>query len=140
MKVERVVLDTNVLISAALSAKGKPAAALKWVVIHATLLTSAELMNELETRLVLPKFDRYMDDGKRRNFINRLKQSAELIAPTIAIKACRDPDDDKILEIAVAGIADCIVSGDKDLLVLDPFRGIPILTPAAFLTTVGVAP
>ena len=51
-------------------------------------------------------------------------------------QACRDPDDDKLLEIAVIGHVDCLVTGDQDLLVFDPFQGIPILTPAGFLTTV----
>jgi predicted nucleic acid-binding protein len=52
------------------------------------------------------------------------------------VTACRDPDDNKLLEIAVVGRADCLVTGDQDLLILDPFQGIPILTPAGFLTTV----
>jgi uncharacterized protein len=52
------------------------------------------------------------------------------------VTVCRDPDDNKLLEIAVVGRADCLVTGDEDLLVLDPFQGIPILTPAGFLTTV----
>jgi hypothetical protein len=53
-----------------------------------------------------------------------------------AVTVCRDPDDNKLLEIAIAGRADCLVTGDQDLLVLDPFHGIPILTPAKFLTIV----
>jgi predicted nucleic acid-binding protein len=53
---------------------------------------------------------------------------------------CRDPDDDKLLEIAVAGNADCLVTGDQDLLILHPFQGVPIITPAAFLEAVEAAP
>jgi len=49
------------------------------------------------------------------------------------LRVCRDPDDDKLLEIAVVGRADYLVTGDQDLLILDPFQGIPILTPAEFL-------
>ncbi len=54
------------------------------------------------------------------------------VSITIRIKECRDPTDDKFLELAINGAADVIVSGDEDLLVLDIFRGIPIVTPAAF--------
>jgi predicted nucleic acid-binding protein len=49
------------------------------------------------------------------------------------VKGCRDPKDDKFLEIALNGHADLIISGDKDLLDLNPFRGIPILSPAGYL-------
>ena len=52
------------------------------------------------------------------------------------IAACRDPKDDKFLELAVSGRADLIVSGDQDMLALNPFRGIPIVTPAAFVRAV----
>ena len=57
----------------------------------------------------------------------------ELVAITEQIVACRDPTDDKFLELAINGHADLIVSGDADLLALDPFRGIAIITPAAFV-------
>jgi predicted nucleic acid-binding protein len=57
-----------------------------------------------------------------------------LVDVTERVAACRDPKDDKFLELAVSGRASCIVSGDKDLLALHPFRGIAILNPAAFLT------
>lgn len=56
-----------------------------------------------------------------------------------AVTVCRDPDDNKLLEMAVAGRADCLVTGDRDLLVLDPFEGIPILTPDGFLTIISPA-
>jgi uncharacterized protein len=59
--------------------------------------------------------------------------SAELVAITEPIVACRDPTDDKFLELAGSGQADLIAGGEGDLLALNPFRGIPILTPAAFL-------
>ena len=59
--------------------------------------------------------------------------AAELVDITERIAACRDPKDDKFLELAVSGKADLIVSGDGDLLDLNPFREIPILTPAGFV-------
>lgn len=65
--------------------------------------------------------------------------SAELVAIAEPVVACRDPTDDKFLELAVNGHADLIVSGDADLLVLNPFRGIPILSAAAFLQSASSA-
>jgi len=59
--------------------------------------------------------------------------AAEVVFITERIVACRDPKDDKFLELAVNGRADLIISGDVDLLALDPFRGVPIVTPAAFV-------
>ena len=53
------------------------------------------------------------------------------------VTACRDPDDDKFLAAAVLGEADCIVTGDRDLLALDPFEGVAIATPRDFLSTLG---
>lgn len=136
MKVERVVLDTNVLISAVLSPLGKPFACLDWVLENATLIVSRELLEELETRLVRPKFSKYVDDARRRAFVADLGLSAVQVELSGGVTVCRDPDDNKLLEIAVAGRADCLVTGDHDLLVLNPFQGIPILTPDGFLTIV----
>jgi putative PIN family toxin of toxin-antitoxin system len=139
MKAERVVLDTNVLISAALSPHGKPFSCLSWVLDNATLLTSQELLTELETRLARPKFSKYVDEARRRAFVADLALSTVLVEVRGVVKLCRDPDDDKLLEITIAGGADCLVTGDQDLLVLDPFQGVPILTPAAFLEAIAEA-
>ena len=65
--------------------------------------------------------------------INLIRLRGELVVPSQTIVACRDPKDDKFLEAALAGNADCIVSGDADLLILTPFENIPILRPAEFL-------
>jgi uncharacterized protein len=132
MRVERVVLDTNVLISAVLSPLGKPFACIGWVLDNATLIVSRELLEELETRLGRPKFRKYVDEARCRAFVADLGLSAVQVELSGSVKVCRDSDDDKLLEIAVAGRADCLVTGDQDLLVLDQFQGIPILTPAGF--------
>ena len=132
MRVERLVLDTNVLISAVLSPLGKPYACLRWVLDNATLIVSRALLEELETRLARPKFDKYLDPSKRRAVVADLALSAVQVELG-TVRVCRDPDDDKLLEIAVVGRADFLVTGDRDLLILNPFQGIPILTPAEFL-------
>ena len=67
-------------------------------------------------------------------FLVALLKEAEMVEIAETITDCRDAKDNKFLELAVSGKADCIVSGDADLLVLNPFRGIPILTPREFLT------
>jgi len=133
MKAERVVLDTNVLISAILSPLGKPFACLKWVLDNATLITSRGLLEELETRLARRKFAKYLDASRRRAFVADLTLVAVQVELRGLVHVCRDPDDDKLLEIAAIGRADCLVTGDDDLLVLGNFRGIPIVTPAGFL-------
>jgi len=68
-------------------------------------------------------------------FLALLVKEATLVEVTQRVKECRDPKDDKFLELAVNGSADFIVSGDKDLQVLHPFRNIPILSPREFLDT-----
>jgi uncharacterized protein len=133
MRVERVVLDTNVLISAFLSPVGKPFACLSWVLANATLIVSRELLEELETRLARPKFTKYLDESRRRAAVADLALSAVQVELAGTVKACRDPDDNKLLEIAAVGRADYLVTGDQDLLVLSTFQEIPILTPARFL-------
>jgi putative PIN family toxin of toxin-antitoxin system len=65
--------------------------------------------------------------------INLIRLRGDLVMPAHKVTACRDPKDDKFLEAALAGAADCIVSGDADLLDLTPFEDIPILRPAEFL-------
>lgn len=130
MNPDRTLLDTNVLISAALSAGGKPAKCLDWALDHATLLTSRRLLHELESRLARPRLARYVTEADRRAFVARYAQLAVAIEVEAVIKACRDPDDDHLLDVAIGGRAGCLVTGDLDPLVLHPFAGLPILSPA----------
>jgi putative PIN family toxin of toxin-antitoxin system len=127
----RVVLDTNVLVSAALKPDPTPAAALNRVAESGVLLKSLATERQLFEVLARPRFALLIGDATEA--LRRLMDAAELVAITERIAACRDPTDDRFLELAVCGRADGIVSGDRDLLALDPFRGIPIVTPAAFV-------
>jgi predicted nucleic acid-binding protein len=79
------------------------------------------------------KFDRYLDVAERREFIERYAFAAKVIPITSLVHECRDPKDDKLLALALSGRADVIVTGDEDLCVLHPWRGISILSPAAYL-------
>lgn len=81
----------------------------------------------------MPKFDRYVSRARREALLERLAPSVEIFEIVQRVRACRDPKDDKFLELAVNSEASVIVTGDEDLLSLHPFRGIDILGPAAFL-------
>ena len=134
MKAERVVLDTNVLISAALRPDGRPRAVVDAVrEEHGVLLFSDATFDELRTRLLLQKFDRYVGREGRAVYLAQLEAVSEWVAIAGAKLGCRDPDDDKLLETALMGAADCLVTGDGDLLEMSPFQHIPILPPAGFL-------
>ncbi len=78
---------------------------------------------------LLPKFDRYVRPDARAVFLAQLEAVSGWVSIVGATQGCRDPNDDKLLETALQGQADCIVTGDADLLVMSPFQGIPILTP-----------
>jgi putative PIN family toxin of toxin-antitoxin system len=134
MRAERVVVDTNVLISAALQPKGRPRAAIDAVrAARGVLLFSDRTFDELRTRLERPRFDRYVSREGRALFLVQLDAVAEWVAIAGARMGCRDPDDDKLLETALMGEADCLITGDRDLLVMSPCHDIPILSPADFL-------
>ena len=134
MKAERVVLDTNVLISAALRPDGPPRAVVDAVrEERGVLLFSNATFDELRTRLLLPKFDRYVGREGRAVYLAQLAAVSEWVPIAGAKLGCRDPDDDKLLETALMGAADCLVTGDGDLLEMSPFQNIPILPPADFL-------
>lgn len=133
MKRDRVVLDTNVLISGALSSTSTPAFALERSIRDGQLLASTATLRELMEKLLSPKFDRYLSRDKRDALLRRLAPLVEIVEVVQLVPASRDPKDDKFLEVAVNGRADVLVTGDGDLLELNPFRGITILAPAAYL-------
>ena len=134
MTVERFVLDTNVLISAALTPAGRPRAIVDAIRDgHGVLLFSDETFGELRTRLHRSRFDRYVSRDARWLFLAQLEAVSEWVSIVRAKLGCRDPGDDMLLETALLGRADCLITGDQDLLVMSPFHGIPILTPAEAL-------
>ena len=130
---ERVVVDTNALVSRLLLPDSVPGRAVRRAVDDAQLLVSEPVMEELADVLGRPKFDSYVTVEHRQQFLRLLGRVAEIVPIVYTVRECRDPRDDKFLELAVNGEADLIVTGDDDLLVLNPFRGIPIITPAAYL-------
>lgn len=125
----RFVFDTNVLVSALLFEDSKPAKIIFSALKEGEILLSSDLVNEVHGVIYRKKFDRYISNEQRNEFLTVLVQTGTLIEITENIEVCRDPKDNMILELAVSGQANMIVSGDGDLLVLHPFRGISILAP-----------
>jgi uncharacterized protein len=129
----RFVFDTNAIVSGLLLPESKPRQAFDRAQDQGSILISIQILTELNEVLSRKKFDRYLPEEKRKRFLAVLAKDAELIEVTEEIAECRDRKDNKFLELAICGNADCIISGDKDMLELNPFRGIAILKPDEFL-------
>ncbi len=129
----RWVVDTSTLISHLLLPSSVPAQAVRKALNSGDLLVSDATLQELADVLARSKFNKYLSDQERREFFQLLRRVAIRIEILRPITACRDPKDDKILELAVSGRADAVITGDADLLALHPFLGIPILSFKDFL-------
>jgi uncharacterized protein len=130
---ELFVLDTVVLIKAALSERSAAATAFKRADTQGILVYSDETIVELEKKLAMEKFDKYVTAVKRRLFFKNYLQIGLNIPIVQIVKVCRDSNDDMFLSLALSAHADCIVTEDKDMLVLNPFENIPILSTPEFL-------
>lgn len=125
----RVVLDTNVLI-AAFATHGICHLILESVLTHHELILSPELFREIESVL---KRKLKVPNAKRQQIIRFLKDQSILFEDrTISALSCRDPDDLKVLALAIQGNANFLVTGDDDLLILKKVRKIPIISPREF--------
>ncbi len=129
----RVVVDNNALVSRLLIPDSVPGRAVRKAVDEAQLLVSEATLEELADVLARPKFDPYVSIADRQDFIRLLGRVAELVPITFTVHVCRDPKDDRFLELAINGRADLIVTGDRDLLELNSFQDIPVITPAEYL-------
>lgn len=129
----RVVIDTGVLVSRILRPQSVPAQAVALALTKTVSLVSEESLTELTSVITRPKFAAYIDPKDAREFVEALAAMADIVHVTLTVSACRDPQDDKFLALALSGQADIIITGDDDLLTLHPFRGISILTPRQFL-------
>jgi putative PIN family toxin of toxin-antitoxin system len=132
----RAVVDTNILVRAMLKPGGSVGPLVdflrtgRYVFLYSEA-TLGELVDVLSRPRMVHRYGITTDevDALCALVIRR----GELVQPSRVITACRDPKDNKFLELAVAGRADVIVTGDEDLAVLDPFEGIPMIQPAKFL-------
>ena len=132
-----IVLDTNVMISALLSAEGSPAQIMDfWEAGAFDVASSTSLLDELRRVLGYDKIKKHLGLTPEEidRLINGLHTAAVYVEPEEALKVVEDdPDDNRVLECAVAANADYIVSGDQHLLDLGEYRGIAILPPAGFV-------
>ena len=128
-----IVFDASVLVSAAIHRGSVPARAFFHALRSDRVAISEATMAELREALARPRLARFVDPGLRDEVLALLDMSGVLVEPTERVADCRDEKDDKYLELALAAHADAIVSGDADLLVLHPWRGVRILRPADYL-------
>ncbi|MBE9198921.1 putative toxin-antitoxin system toxin component, PIN family [Nodularia sp. LEGE 06071] len=136
MKNNRIVIDTNVIVSALIFSKSTTMQAFREAKQNGLILISVEILSELIDVLSRQKFDRYLSREIREDFLASLARETELITISETVDICRDPKDNKFLELAISGEATHIITGDKDLLELHPFRHILIVTPSQFLDSV----
>lgn len=129
------IFDTNTLLSALFNEESTSGLALKKARMLGTLLVSREIVEEYIIVFSREKFNRWVKIETRIDFIENIISNSISINPDQSIKACRDPKDDKYLSLAVSAQASYIVTGDKDLLILNPFQQISILNPSDFLVS-----
>lgn len=130
----RSVIDTGVVVSALLLPRSLPRQAFDTAAVRGRLLVSTATIAELDEVLRRPKFNRYLSEERRLAFLAALIREAEVVEVVDVVTACRDPKDNPFLELAVSGKATHLITGDADLLVLHPFRGIAVVNPKSFLT------
>jgi len=129
------IVDTNILISASLSLNSTSRLAYEKARQIGLLIYSNETLAEFQETFNRAKFDKYISKERRLHDIKSFTNVAQRIDVKVNIRACRDPKDNKFLELAIEADAACIITGDADLLVLNPFEKIPILTAPVFLET-----
>ena len=129
----RFILDTNVIVSALAFPSSKPRQVLDAARKAGRVLASRDTLEELVRTLRRPKLAAYITVAEREAFLEAFGATVELVEVRKRLALCRDPRDDKLLELAAAGDADYLVTGDADLLVMERFRDTSILAPAAFL-------
>jgi putative PIN family toxin of toxin-antitoxin system len=134
-KLERVVLDTNIVLSGILFKTSSPMLAMVRAFERGTVLSSSATRNELREVVQRNKFDRYISLRQRIEDIEDVLEEMEPVTIREKLQVCIDPKDDKFLELAVNGNADVIITGDDHLLRLHPFRGIAIFKPADYLAS-----
>jgi putative PIN family toxin of toxin-antitoxin system len=131
----RFVFDTNVLVDALCFATSFGRRALDKARKRGEVTYSMATLAELVEVIYRPRLQRYIGEEERRRFLALFQAQAVLIEPKVEIHACRDPKDDKFLELAVSAEAEAIITRDRDLLDLNPFRGIRLFDPQTFVTS-----
>lgn len=141
----RVILDTSVVVSALILPASVPRRAFDAAIASSTVLVSDDTIAELNAVLQRRRFDRFLSEAERFEFLAAYLRIAETVKSTAEVMVCRDPKDNMLLSLAVDGEAHAIVSGDADLLALHPFsanpiRPVTILPPRDFLNWIQTPP
>lgn len=135
---KRVVLDTSTLIGVMLKPQSLPAQVFYHVAKHHQMIASAETIGELVEVTQREKLDRFRKREERLTILAFYQSLVVIVPVTEVVTDCRDEKDNKFLSVAVSGQADMLVSSDEDLLVLDPYRGIPVLTARQYAEQFGL--
>lgn len=130
----RLVFDTNVIVSAVMLPDSVPAQAIAKGELGGVILYSEDTLRELLHVLERPKLQPYVENGFIEEFYARIRMSWHSVPIVQRVQDCRDPKDDKFLELVLNGNANVLVTGDRDLLFLHPYKGISIFTPSDFLS------
>lgn len=127
-----IVIDTNVLISAAILPQSKTAQVLELAVLHFVIAQNRATWEELESRIERSKFDIYFGEFGRMAFLTRLAQLTQDFPARASVQVSRDADDNKFIELAMDAGASILLSGDSDLTAVQTYKAIEILSPAQF--------
>lgn len=128
----RLVLDTNVLVSAILSPNSISAKILNWGEDNGIILYSAATLCEVLSVLGRSKFSKYIDHDDIDGLSIRIKTVWLFVEILHQVQLCRDPKDDKFIDLALNGEASHLITGDNDLLVLHPIENISVINPRTF--------
>lgn len=127
------VLDTNVLVSAFLTKQSKSRNAFDKAVESGKIVVSKTTLDKFKEVLFRPKFNKYISAESKIEVFNDFEKLIIIVETSVSITDCRDPKDNKFLELAISANASCLITGDRDLLILNPFRGISVLSPVEFV-------
>ncbi len=136
-KMTRIVVDTNLAISAAILRNSISNKAFSLALKNFLLVSSESTLAELIDVIYRPKFNKYLTEEARLEFLTLVAQASEIVHVTSVITDCADPKDNQFLELAVDAGAGIILSGDPHLTEMNPYREITIVGPKEFLETYG---
>lgn len=129
---KKYICDTNILLSSLLSSSTPPAKTVDFIKEHGIFSFSQATLSEFSEVLKRPKFDKFLSKDKRLNFINEIIELSIIYEIYQKVDICRDPKDNKFLDIAIASYSDFLITGDDDLLVLEKIGNTSIITPREF--------
>jgi putative PIN family toxin of toxin-antitoxin system len=130
---KRIVIDTSLAISAAILPNSISAKAFSLALKNFQLVASDSTLAELVDVIYRPKFNKYLSDEARLEFLTLYAQSSEIVSVTSVITDCIDPKDNQFLALAIDATASFILSGDPHLIDMNPYRGVAIVDPKCFV-------